>query len=179
MKSLDIILYATFFIFTISCSSHSDRKEISISELKFDTTDASEIFFSNVRKPSYNLEELKEEGINLYFPKTEDQELENITPYLVHNWRYDRAYIMLKGVDNFDKMVIRLKSDTVEFESVSITSPADQTKFSIKAYNTIITNDTLQYRRNSGNWGGFFLDDKQKELFRITCYDFLRLVELQ
>ena len=68
-------------------------------------------FFKNVRKSYYEVEERKDQGIDLYRLKGRNQKAEYplFEFSIVHNWRNDNAFIMLTpntfiGPD--DKMVL-------------------------------------------------------------------------
>jgi len=71
---------------------------MNLKEVTFETDEASKLFFKNVRKSYYDLEELPEAQLEVYrFKKrstSEEKPLLNIA--LVNNWRYDEAYILLE-----------------------------------------------------------------------------------
>ncbi|MFT7281488.1 MAG: hypothetical protein ACI9DM_001214 [Cyclobacteriaceae bacterium] len=132
----------------------------------YSTTDGSELFFKNIRKSEYLLTENKTAGLDIYVHKSyADSEL--IRAQLIHNWRLDKAYIMLsvKDTDLPIKFLINQK-DTLVFDGSSmenhrvIAQAFQQSSISLPIW--LIAEDTvLVVNKNTG--------------FNETYDDFIRL----
>ena len=95
--------------FLVSCHPNKN-KLIDLNDLKFKTTDASEIFFKNIRKSYYEIEEIPESGIEMYRLKSDKELSTPLKPFIVYNWRQDFASIM------FETQGINSESITLIFE---------------------------------------------------------------
>ncbi|MFY0605489.1 MAG: hypothetical protein JXR10_02170 [Cyclobacteriaceae bacterium] len=179
MKCLTEFVLCLLTLVLYSCSPSTQNQAVSLGELRFNTTDASEIYFNNVRRSYYDLKELKDQGLNYYYPKYDINTSAFLEPYLVLNWRRDQAYIMLGGSENIEEVILKVNSDSSSIRSLRLITPIDQTQFSIEVYNSLVQRDTLYYLDQKNDWNPLFGDEEVKERFRITCYDFLRLVEMK
>ncbi|MEQ8241322.1 MAG: hypothetical protein RIA69_19060 [Cyclobacteriaceae bacterium] len=167
MKKLPLIV----LFFTLFACHPDQNRTIDINDFRMNTSDGSRLYFDNVRKSNYNMEELDQAGINIYTLKNTSNK--TLTTKIIHNWRMDQAYLQIQLNDsslsslsyfNEEKKVASLPVKDLNF--------IDQTRSALVVYNLILTkklifqdsqmNDTLVF---------------DKEGFRITCFDYLRLTD--
>ncbi len=101
MKSLIQLLScrACFYILMIvfiliGCNSDKNKK-VDVANFEFNTTDATELYFKNIRESYYNIEE--KEGIKIFRLKEYD-EIDSvwIKPMIVYHWRVDKNFLMFE-----------------------------------------------------------------------------------
>lgn len=145
------------------------------SELTFNTTDASEMFFKNLRQSAYEVENRDEVGIKV----CKHRKLKNLNcmlkPSLVFNWRIDKAFIIFDSLQH-DQYHFKIGTREIDFD------PSNQKNHAIlalKIYNAIILNESIEVDTAQSNYHSFFYDAEAKDIFRITVYDFLRMVEIR
>ena len=151
------ILYTSTFILglmiIVACqgSSENTQKE---KDVDFSTSDASELFFNNVRQIHYDLENQENTQLKIYRIKTrsKDQNHPNINLALVNNWRYDEAYLLIELEGSLkEKSEIEIqwqntnseKSGTYTFNVRS--NKSDHLKFAGQLYESIMQNHQLHH----------------------------------
>jgi hypothetical protein len=143
-------------------------KSESLEKNKYFTTDANELFFQNVRKSSYTVQELKEAGMNIYILK--GMEEQKIKPRLVHNWREDRAYLMIE----FETPIEVFNDQTrLAFGGGNIDQ---QVGFCDTLYQLIQKGVELSIKDQSDTTASpLFQNEQELENFRITMLDYYQL----
>jgi hypothetical protein len=161
---------------------HPDKdKLIDIDNIRTTTTDASELFFKNVRQSDYALEENKEAKMNSFQLKDwPDSSL--CTVKVILNWYTDNAYLMfaLNPPLNPEKG-FTLMSTSEQGEIKTFFQPGNirtQIELCATLYNHIKKNDQLQIRQGDETYP-FLEKPEEREAFRITVFDFLRLAEMR
>ena len=156
---------------------------IDLEKIRFQSTDASEIYFRNMRRSYYDMEEHQEAGIELYtLSGYRDLETVNLRPTLAYNWRNDFVAIMVSKSDelkNEESLVLIFESP--ESQHKLILNDGDiktQTTLALKLYNGILANNEIYLVQNRQKQP-VFKSSEEKELFRITTFDFLRFVEMR
>lgn len=179
MKKTALFLLLLLSIF--SCNPVKNKK-VDQATISFQTDDSSKLFFKNVRKNYYNLEILDEAKLEIY--RFKDRVLDEKTPILnlsiVNNWRYDEAYILLEPNSAIGSLVdLRIEwrdsennHGELNFEGRNKT---DQLLFAAKIYEQI-QNGSKFWIKKEGQTLPILHDTKSREAFRITMFDFLRLV---
>lgn len=177
--TLHLILIGLINVLLVSC--HPDKNmPVQLSEMRFTTTDASELFFNNVRKSAYKEEQNKEAGINVYRSK----ELENssilLEPVLILNWRHDQAFIILEERDSSfeDEVTFSIGSSQKELLTFDKSHHKDHTKFCLIAYNALLEGDTI-YIQNESGLTLYLAEEEHRSAFRKVIFDWLRLVDLR
>lgn len=162
-------------LFTLVACHPDKLVPIEVEELRYRTSDASELYFKNIRQSNYQVELRKEAGINLYRPN--DPETENLVlkPVLLINWRHDMAYLILESDQNPETLRVVLGSDTVTYESGN---PKQNTQLATQIYNAILLDQEVRIFSN-GKMENLFSEATQKDPFRTTMFDFFRLVDLR
>lgn len=172
VKPLKITL---LFLIVFSCHPEKEGKA-ELLEIQFSTTDASELFFKNVRKSYYFIEEMKTAGLEVYILKSSPRGL--LQPVIVLNWRADQAFIMLQPADTLDeelKIIIRGESiDSLFFDG---RDRGHHAQVALTIYNAILDKRKLSLMHKKNEYP-LFTSRKEEEAFRITAFDFLRLTEV-
>ena len=175
MRFLALVI---FVIALTSCSINSD-KENEVNE-GFSTDESSKLFFKNVRKSYYDLTVLEEAKLETYrFKKRvveDDEPILNLA--IVNNWRFDEAYVLLEPnvLLKMDDLKIRWSEETGIQELVfANTNKESHLTFADKVFGLI--NSEIEMEVWTGeDWNPFLNTSQSKEAFRITMYDYYRLV---
>ena len=176
-----LILLVTIFCLT---SCHPDKnKPVDLEKLRYQSTDASEIYFRNMRRSYYEIEENKEAAIDLYTLSGYDEfDQAYLIPTIAFNWRNDFVAIMLNQSDkleNEENLVVLFENE--KGSQKLLLNEGDistQTTVAVKVYNGILKNDEIFLVLNRQKQA-LFRNNEEKELFRITIFDFLRFVEMR
>jgi hypothetical protein len=171
------------FILIIGCvllaACHPDKsKKISIDELKTTTTDPSELFFKNVRQSDYNVEELPDAKMNIYRHKGfTDSSFFSVK--IAYNWQQDAAYTMFALNQDIETFTLIINypagSENIEFENGPV---LEQIKLNTHIYNALLQNATFQIQTND-SLIPILTNQDEREAFRISMFDFYRLVEIR
>ncbi|MEL6339492.1 MAG: hypothetical protein AAFP04_14585 [Myxococcota bacterium] len=136
-------------------------------EPSFDTTDSSEIFFKNMRSIHYEKRPGPAEGVDLYYLRGLDDA--PITPFIVHRWIADSAYVMFEFGRGPASM--QVDGETVELPR-EMPDDAFRTAMRLCAEfdrgTTLTTKDGLELSANR----------RHTRLFERLCRDYLELVDL-
>ena len=146
----------------------------------FSTDESSKLFFKNVRRSYYDVTILEAAKLETYrFKKrvvSEEQPIINLA--IVNNWRYDEAYVLLEpnAVLNQDELKIRWEEEGQQKELVFANTNKDSHgDFADKVYELI--NAEIEMEIWAGDsWRSFLNTSQSKEAFRLTMYDYYRLV---
>ena len=165
-------------------SCHPDKnKSVDLDQIRFQSTDASEIYFRNMRRSYYEMEERKEAAIELYtLSDYEAFEAAMLKPTIAYNWRNDFVAVMLDASDKLkdeDNLVVIFES--AEGQQKMILNESDiksQTTVALRLYNGILDNNEIFLVLNRQKVP-LFKNNEEKQLFRITIFDFLRFVEMR
>ncbi len=170
-----LLILFSIIIFLVTCETKKNNP-ISTDRIVFQTTDQSELFFKNIRQSSYVLTEMRSEGMNLFYPRAYENETWLIRPYLVHNWRIDKVFLMLELNESLISTMFQIGKE--DFRSINYMpqSHQDQAVFAVQIYNSIIQEDSILVYDQTGKLIPVFSSNKLKESFRITSVDFLNLI---
>ncbi|WPP53287.1 hypothetical protein [Catalinimonas niigatensis] len=171
--------------FMIAACEGGKRKEISEEEAKFTTSDASEIFFRNVRSIYYEKTVMDEAKLDVYRLKERLQAdgypLLNLS--IVVNWRYDEAYVLTEPNDFLQQMdTIKIMwRDTTQNDSgvfkFSKGNKDDHFRLATQLYRSIQAQRKL-YVLHDHQELPFMQRRDAREAFRKTMVDYFRLVDL-
>ena len=163
-------------IVSIFFSCNADRnKKVDVDEFDFSTTDASELYFKNIRESYYNVEE--KDGIKVFRLKAyDDIEKSVMKPMIVYHWRTDKAYLMLEFSDDVDAedISLQLAGSAQNYEIVQI---KDHLALANDLYNTI--NEEKECLLNQGGeLTPLFSETSEKSNFSLVLYDFFRFTNV-
>lgn len=177
-------LTISFSILILSACHPDKDKLVDIDEIKYESTDASELFFKNVRRSYYDLEERRDAGIELYtLSEYEDVQNPTLLPTIAYNWRNDFVSIMLAiEKPSEDDVPITLlfgeegpDQDKMLFDNQNIRT---QTSAAVNIYNQIISKKDI-YLVVGSDKKPLFQNADEQDMFRITVFDYLRFVEIR
>ena len=169
------------------CACHPGKnKKIDISEPKFSTSDASELFFKNVRQSYYDKTEMKEAKLDVYRIKERMKPAAYplLQPAIVVNWRYDEAYLLLEPnalLQGLDSVKI-IWEDTVGnkkgYYVFTNGNKTDHYRLATSIYNSIQDRQQLYIVGKDNSKLEFLHKTSEREAFRKTLFDYYRLVDL-
>lgn len=148
--------------------------------LDFTTTDESELFFKNVRQPYYDLEAVEAAGMNVFrFGKRSeaaDQPVINLA--IVQQWRLDEASIFVEPSAFFEEgeVIVNWRNAQASGQLQYTRGNREvQQAFVVDLYDHLMAKDSLEVlvAGEVYPWPASFDD---QEAFRITTFDYLRLV---
>lgn len=179
MKSLALL----FIIILVSASCNPVKdKQVDQTTIDFKTDDSSKLFFKNVRRNYYDVEVMEEAKLEIYRFKERiiDSDKPAINLSIVNNWRYDEAYVLLEPNEPIGSIQdIKLEwqnedgtSGVLNFEGGNKT---DQLMFASELYKQIQDGSTF-WLVSAEDRISLLDDNKSREAFRITMFDYYRLV---
>jgi hypothetical protein len=180
-KSIALLLL-TFYL--ISCHAKQDRKGSS-EVVHFKTTDSSVLFFKNLRQSYYDKQENNVAKADIYRDpeRSKDQTKPIINLAIVHHWRNETAYIMVEPNElliNEIRLEIKWQSSKNQDKGIYVFDFGDmemQHKFATSLYESIQRQHFLKVKSN-GKWLDLLSKEDEKEVFRKTMLDYLRLTNL-
>ncbi|MEM9671992.1 MAG: hypothetical protein AAF992_05320 [Bacteroidota bacterium] len=181
MKKLLII----FLMGIAACNPDKGRK-VNDAEAKFTTSDASELFFKNVRQGYYDKETMDAAKLDIYRIKdrsqAEDQPVLNLA--IVINWRYDEAYVLTEPntqLQAADTLRIYWQDTVQQQQGYHEYLPGNKEKhyqFASQVYNSLQDKQQLYIMSPAGEKIPILARREEREAFRITMMDYYRLVDL-
>ncbi len=171
-------------VYLLACDA-SGNKDISEEKAKYTTSDASEIFFKNVRSIYYDKTVMEQARLDVYKIKdrlqSDEYPLLNLS--IVVNWRYDEAYVLTEPNAYLQRM------DTIQVVwQDTISNQGGMYQFTQGNKDAHFRFATQLYRSLSAEHQLYLLDEGEKlkfmhrrdirEPFRKTMVDYFRLVDL-
>ncbi|MGB3182552.1 MAG: hypothetical protein WBB45_14260 [Cyclobacteriaceae bacterium] len=180
MKYLSIIL----LIFIAACSSDQEKR-VSRENIRFTTSDASELFFKNVRQTSYDKQGLPGSDIQIF--RLSDRNMNPDHPVvnlaIALNWMYDQAYLVVETneyLDDEENVIVNWKDPDTDSTGTYVFeggSKEDNFRWAVDIYTSIQDDHDLYIMVNDKEEP--LMDDKaEREAYRRTMLDYLRLVDL-
>ena len=166
---------------------HPDKqRRIDITDPKFTTSDASELFFKNIRQSYYQKTEMKEAKLDVYKIKENilDDTHPQLNPTIVINWRYDEAYLLLEPnalLQDLDTVKIiwedslHSKKGYYEFTQGN---KEDHYQMATHLYNSLQEHHQLYVAGKHNRKIEFLQKPAERNAFRKTMFDYYRLVDL-
>jgi hypothetical protein len=184
-KCMKRILIFIVSIFITSCNVKSEKK-IDKENVKFATTSDSRLYFKNVRQIYYDKENQEHTKMEIYrFGKRNlSQQVPVLNVALVHNWRYDEAYVIIEPnsyFDNVTQIEVEWQNPSNKQSGVyrfSFGSKENHYKFATEIYQSILAKHKLLVYNTSKQWVNLFASEADRDNFRKTMVDYYRLVNL-
>jgi len=184
MSQLPYVSYLVLLLLLVACNG--SQTKIDESSAKFTTSDASELFFKNVRAISYDKTTMDEAKLDIYRIKERvDLPEEPILDLsIVVNWRYDEAYILTEPnafLQQMDTLYIVWK-DTTQVQGQGAIqfidgNKAEHFRLATQIYRNIQTESPM-FILHEGEQHPFMHKKNIREPFRKTMVDYFRLVDL-
>jgi hypothetical protein len=167
-------------LFACNVDKHKKVKEDTFS---FETTGSSVLFFKNVRGLYYDKQENTKAKADIYRNKdrilAQDHPIINLA--IVHHWRNDKAYIMLEPnelIANEVRLEVRWQNPDNQTQGTYFFDFGDMEThyyFAVKIYHSLQEKHLFQIKVG-GKWQEFMDIEDEREVFRKTMLDYLRLV---
>ena len=177
------LVFTTCLCLLLMACNPDKNKVVDQTTISFKTNDATKLFFKNVRQTYYDLEEMEAAKLDIYRLKkrTEEAARPLINLAIVNNWRYDEAYLLLEPNDQLSLANLNLQWKNVESGETgeikfkngnkeTIVEFADQVYLQIQQGSEFLV-------EISGELKEFLSAPEDREAFRITMFDYYRLVQ--
>lgn len=168
----------------LACSP-SKKKEVNEDEAKYTTSDASEIFFKNVRAIYYDKTSMDEAKLDIYKIKermtSEEAPLVNLS--IVVNWRHDEAYVLTEPnayLQMMDTIQVIWQDSAYNESGQYLFTQGNKDKhfrFATQLYRSLQAQHQL-YILEKDRKVKFMHRRDMSEPFRKTMVDYFRLVDL-
>lgn len=162
-------IYHVLFLAILVCVAACDpekNKLLDPNQISNKTSASSELYFRNVRSLYYATEELPD-GKRVYTLKgAEGQTRFSIS--VLHDWRESRAYVIL-NTDFQDSLVVSSANTGLP---ISGNSAPENAMIATHVYNEILQGREVVLKSGEK----LFQNETQREVFRKSYYDYLRLV---
>ncbi|GAB4193583.1 MAG: hypothetical protein OHK0057_27660 [Thermoflexibacter sp.] len=178
--SLSKFYVLLILLFACNVDKHKKVKE---GDFFFETTESSVLFFKNVRGLYYEKQENIKAKADIYRNKervqTQDHPVINLA--IVHHWRNDKAYIMLEPnevIANEIRLEIQWQNPNNQEQGTYFFDFGDMEThyyFAVKLYHSLQEKHNFQIKVG-GKWQEFMHTEDEREVFRKTMLDYLRLV---
>ena len=176
---------AVFLVLSLLACNPDKERRVNDAEAKFTTSDASELFFKNVRQGYYDKETMKDAKLDIYRIKERSQSAEQpvLNLAIVINWRYDEAYVLTEP-NEYLQAQDTLKvywQDTLNQQGVYRYTPGNKQhhfQFASQIYNSLQDQHRLYTESPQGEPVPMLANREEREAFRKTMMDYYRLVDL-
>jgi len=184
MMSLFKIFGISSLIFVFIISFFNEKRPITVDQDSYlAIDDASRLYFKNVRQPYYDREGRRDAKMNIYrLGKrivNEDEPILNIA--IVINRVKDEAYLYVEpsGVFEEEEVIFIKWVSENEMDSGELVFKSgdryDHYSFVEKLYPLLLANATFQVKID-GEWYLLFQEQRARDAFRITSFDYFRLI---
>ncbi len=161
-----------------------NKKLLYVTSPSYRTTDASELFFKNVRAIYYDKEEMTSAKLEVFRIKhfNDTDSSSPIKLAIVMNWIKDEAYVLVesKGIIAEDKAILlcwKNQKGDMSKQKFDLKNKDDYFLYTGFVYDLILNNIAVTYMVD-GETNALFTDTKDREAFRKTMFDFYNLVEI-
>jgi len=156
------------------------EKKVAQDKLDFSTTDESELFFKNLRQSYYDLQDIPGAGMNVFRFKERSKEEDHpvINLAIVHQWKLDEASILVEPNAFFGGKPLSLNWQNDSTGGVLSFAPGNrevQQEFAVSLYDHLVAKDSMWVTVNQKIYP-WPHNQKEREAYRITTFDYLRLV---
>lgn len=176
-------VYLFLALFLLFGCGQIENTKLDPSEVRFETNDASKLFFKNTRQLQYDLEKLEEAKLDVFRWKEKlNDEAPQLHLALVNNWRYDEAYLLLepnKHIPDLNQLTIRWnlpetgENGRIQFQGGNKTAHAE---FSGQVYLKLREGAQFEIQIDQ-DWKPIFQESESRKAFETTVYDFYRLTD--
>ena len=170
----------------LSACNLDKNTQIDETKAKFSTSDASELFFKNMRQVRYDQQEMPEAKLNVFRwsnrPQAEDYPVLNLA--IVINWRHDEAYLLVEPnayLEELDSLRVTWQDSVGQQQGQYVWGERNkeaQFTFASQLYRSIQRGHRLFIRNPEGEEEKFLHRYDDREAFRVTMFDYYRLVDL-
>lgn len=172
------LLLCLFCMNLLAGCADSSRK-VEQERMSFKTTDASRLYFHNVRSIRYHIEEIGKDHMQLCRHKDFLDTPLPLYPVIANNYMHDEAYIVHEIADSLRQndaflLVGNSAGDTL---SLDLRTHEAHYRFAKALYNAIVEDLPLQICAQ-GHCHSFLNDKDMRKTVRLVYRDYFRLVQL-
>jgi hypothetical protein len=173
-----------FVILFLAGSCKIDRnKRVDRDKFAFRMTSDSFLFFKNVRQVYYDFQDLPQ--ARWYAFRFGDRPVRNdgpvLNPVIVVDWLHDESYVLVEPNDFLQEeiLVINERNSSGRVFEYTLTNRGRENmlEFATKIYEGIMDGHEITIR-SGGSFQPLFLNDEEKEAFRIVMSDYYRLTRI-
>ena len=174
--------FYTLIFLLISCNPDK-LKKVEVEQVDFETSEASELFFRNIRQTYYRKDKQPESNLDIYRLKKLVRQNPKFFPTIVHNWQYDEAYLIMDfdfSLNKENKLILLWNGNQdgkMNSQVYTIKNKESHFQLSTTIYNHILNEDRVLVKQNNDTLR-LFENNEEKEGFRITMVDYYRLVDI-
>ncbi len=160
------------------------RKRAKEEDLKFSTTDDAELFFKNVRRNSYDHQDIPAAKLDIYRLSERNQAQDHpvLNLAIAHNWRHDEAYLLLEpneAIGTAPPLHIywQAKKDSTQAGDYiwEERDKLSQLEFAAKINNALEHGQKLFIVANNGKKLPLLKKPQEREAFKRTMFDYYKL----
>lgn len=182
---MKILLFLTLLAGLLACNLDKNT-QIDETQAKFTTSDASELFFKNVRQIRYDQQEMAEAKLNVFRwgDRSEADDYPVLNLAIVINWRYDEAYLLVEPntyLQGLDSIQVTWQDSVSQQKGEYVWTGGNkesQFTFASQLYRSIQQGHRLYIKNPLGEEEEVLATYDDREAFRVTMFDYYRLVDL-
>jgi hypothetical protein len=176
--------YFIILILLLAVSCNVDKnKKVDSQGTKFGMTSSSLLFFKNVRQYYYEKQdnEAAKLWVHRFAKRQKEAEYPLINLAIVINWRFEQAYLLLEPVgflDGQEQILVKWnneKSGESGIYTFEYGNKETHLTFATDIYNGILDEVTFSVI-NGEEELPFLKESLEREAFRITTFDYLKLI---
>jgi hypothetical protein len=160
------------------------KKTVDRDKFTFRVSDDSFLFFRNVRQIYYDVQDLHQAHWYAYRfgDRPVDPQRPIINPVIVVDWMKSESYVLIEPNEVLaDESVLTIRETTragttLEY-SLGQRGRANMLEFATKIYEGIMDENKIFIRRGE-NFAPLFIDDEERESYRIVMSDYYRLTRI-
>ena len=180
------ILFFLIAAVVLAACNLDKNTQIDDKKAKFTTSDASELFFKNVRQIYYDQEEMAAAKLNLFRlgERSQADDYPVINLAIASNWRYDEAYLLVEPnayLEALDSIRVTWKAPESQQEGTYRWAQGNkeaQFTFASQLYRSVQQGHQLYVTNLRGEQERLLDRYDDREAFRKTMFDYYRLVDL-
>ena len=180
------LLFSFLLLLSLAACNLDKSTQVDENQAKFTTSDASELFFKNVRQVRYDHQEIPESKLNIFRiderSSAEDYPVLNLA--IAVNWRYDEAYLLTEPneyLQSLDTIQVHWQDSVGQQQGTYQWTGGNKEahfKFASQIYRSIQQGHQLSITGPAGEEEAFLRKYDDREAFRKTVFDYYRLVDL-
>lgn len=172
------LLFALAFL--AACNPDKESK-VRRDKLDFSMSEESELFFKNLRQSYYDLQDMEAAGMKVF--RFSDRSIAEDHPVInlaiVMQWRLDEATIFVEPnafLQEAEQINIHWQNDSTSGDLTYLQGDREvQQAFVIEVYDHLVSGDSMHIKVQDSTFA-FPANKEEREAFRITTFDYLRLV---
>ena len=185
MGAMKMLVFSLLLTGLSACNPDKNTR-IDETKARFTTSDASELFFKNVRQIYYDQQEMADAKLNVF--RLSDRSLAEDVPVInlaiAINWRYDEAYLLVEPnayLQPLDSLQVTWQDLASQQQGTYAWTGGNKEvhfTFASQLYRSIQQGHQLYIASPEGQEEKLLDTYDDREAFRKTMFDYYRLVDL-